>query len=110
VRAGLVQSPADYAWSSYRARIGNELPRVPLLPPSYLSELGENDETRSRRYRDYVSAGTAAHELESIRTAVKRNQSTGCHQSQIQIEHKLGRRLSDRSPGRPLKSDRGVEK
>jgi putative transposase len=109
VRAGLVQQPADYPWSSYQARVGDGLQTVPLAPLSCFMALG-TDEAARQRYREYVLDGTPAEELDSIRVAVRRNQLTGNDTFKAQIEVKLGRRLSDRAPGRPLKRGCDIEK
>ncbi|MFM9972928.1 MAG: transposase [Burkholderiales bacterium] len=101
VRARLVDCPEGYAWSSYRARMGDADGTIALAPLPVLTAHAESEEAHRQRYREYVSQGIASTELSAIRTAVHRNQVTGSARFKAQIEHKLGRRLSDRGRGRP---------
>jgi putative transposase len=67
VRAGLVDSPAQWAWSSYRAHIGC-IPSPPWLATAELHGAlmgqvpGDAEQTASarRRYADWVDAGRGA--------------------------------------------------
>lgn len=57
VRAGLVPSPGDWPWSSYRATVGEEPMPSWLSADSLLIQFStDRDEARSR-YRDYVAKG-----------------------------------------------------
>ncbi len=79
VRAGLVQRPEDYRWSSYRARIGLD-PCNWLDPdPCYLA-LAANAEGRAQRYRLFVEQGIHAQELRFLREAIQCNQFIGDRQ------------------------------
>ena len=70
VRAGLVRSPGDWEWSSYRATVG----RAPA--PSFLSSdwlLNQFDAARHKAeasYKKFVSKGTELSPLEHVRNAV----------------------------------------
>ena len=79
VRAGIVRRPEDFAWSSYRAKLG--LARCDWLDadPCYLA-FGDSVERRRRRYREFVEQGISAEELVTIRTAVQGNQPTASEQ------------------------------
>ena len=103
LRAGMVRRPEDYAWSSYRQRIAPAPLGMPLASPACYRALGVDEDERRLHYRAYVTAGDAPDELESIRVAVNRNQLTGNDRFKAEIERKLGRRISDRGPGRPSK-------
>lgn len=105
VRARMVRQPEDYPWSSHRERIGSDVTRLPLTEPGCYRELAADADGRCRRYRKYVAAGVPPDELELIRTAVNRNQLTGNDRFKAEIARKLGRRISDRAPGRPRKPD-----
>lgn len=100
LRAGMVQEPAAYRWSSFRARVGTATRPVfdlPLLP------LGEG-----ASYVEYVCGGGSLREDARLRAAVRRNQVTGSRRFVAQIEARLGRRLSRRPPGRPPRDDAGL--
>lgn len=49
VRAGMVEHPAEYRWSSYRANAQGESSRV-LIPHALLRALGRDDAERQTRY------------------------------------------------------------
>ena len=57
LRADIVDNPADYAWSSYRATAG--LDQVPawLVVDSLLENFDANNEKAIRKYCDYVRQG-----------------------------------------------------
>jgi putative transposase len=100
VRAGLVSVPADYRWSSYRAKIG--LDRAPWLDPdpSFLALAPTLDQQRAL-YRDLVCAGTSEAELALIREGVQRNQLTGAGEFALDVERRIGERIENRGRGRP---------
>ncbi len=50
VRAGMVEHPVDYKWSSYRANGEGEPEPLLVLHPDYL-RLGSTDELRRENYR-----------------------------------------------------------
>jgi len=105
VRAGLVDYPEAYRWSSYQDRVGIRPPSFPLEPHPLMLGVSVREEERVRHYRAYVLQGIPAPELDLIRNAVRRNQLTGSASFRTQIEQKLGRRLSDRAQGRPRRPD-----
>jgi REP element-mobilizing transposase RayT len=56
VRAGLVENPADYAWSGHRAYLGKET--LPWLETDWvLSQFGKRLKTCRKRYEAFVRAG-----------------------------------------------------
>jgi REP-associated tyrosine transposase len=58
VRAGIVEQPADYRWSSYRSNaLGHDDPLVTPHPLYYA--LGRSPETRRRAYAHFVHRGFA---------------------------------------------------
>ncbi len=100
VRACMVAHPADYPWSSYRAKVG--LARCDWLDfdPCYLA-LAATLEQRQVRYRSWVARGMSDHELRFIRGAVQRNQLTGCERFILEVEQRIGDRILYRDRGRP---------
>jgi len=57
VRAGLVDHPGDWPWSSYRATVGDEHPPAYLAVGAVLAMFGDRPRAAVEAYRDYVEAG-----------------------------------------------------
>jgi len=57
VRAGLVECPEEYAWSSYRATLGTEHAPEFLTTDSLLARFGDKQGKARRRFVDFVRAG-----------------------------------------------------
>ena len=60
VRAGLVQSPADYPWSSYADTAGLRVPVEWLVVDWTLGQFGPGVGEARRRFREFVSEGRGA--------------------------------------------------
>lgn len=102
VRAGLVEDPSKYRWSSY----ANKAAGVPDPVVDYdllYTALGKRAAERQEVYRDYVFQTIPEEELQLIQEAVQRNQVTGGNRFREQLEKKYAVRLSNRGPGRPRK-------
>ena len=57
VRAGIVENPKDYRWSSYQGTSGDQ--KIPgLFSDWILSQFGEEKKKASRRYQAFVLSGT----------------------------------------------------
>jgi len=57
VRAGMVDTPEQWSWSSYRAMIGTATAPGWLAVDGMLSQFGSSREEARRRYRAFVSEG-----------------------------------------------------
>ena len=57
VRAGLVDHPGDWPWSSYRATVGDEHPPACLALGAVLAMFGDRPRAAVEAYREYVEAG-----------------------------------------------------
>ena len=57
VRAGLVKSPQDWNWSSYRAHMGLEDHQAWLDSRSLLGQFADSERTGRRRYAEFVAQG-----------------------------------------------------
>ena len=76
VRAGIVATPEEYQWSSYRAHaLGAADPLV--APHQRYLELGIDPATRQRVWRMLCAAGLTAEELNRIRFAAFENRILG---------------------------------
>ena len=99
VRARMVPVAGDYAWSSYRQRIGEE-ERWIELDPAYL-DLADNEADRRARYARFVEQGVPEQELSLMRVALQRGQLTGTQRFVNEVEQIIGCRIERRRPGRP---------
>ncbi len=102
VRAGIVDRPDDYLWSSYIQRLdvegGNWLDADPVTP-----KLGATPAARRQAYAAFVDEGIAPCECDFLRNAVRRNQLTGDVRFVNEIERRTGLRIETRARGRPKK-------
>ena len=101
VRAGLVATPRDYRWSSYRSRAGWEATPPIDLDEGYLS-LGATPQERGTQYRAWVRAAIPEGEWEQIREAMQRGQLTGRNRFVEDVARKIGRRVERRGRGARL--------
>lgn len=99
VRARMVSNSGDYAWSSYRQRMGWGESWIDL-DRNYLG-LAESEAERRARYRRFVEQGVPEKELGLLRTALQRGQLTGDRRFVDEVEQVLGRRIEPRPRGRP---------
>ena len=103
VRAGMVDSPADYRWSSYHGTaLGRE---ISLLTPHdiYLA-LGRTAAERQTAYTALFSDTMPAYTLEGIRNATNKACILGCERFKTEVEQQLGRRVQAGSHGGDRKS------
>ena len=107
VRAGMVDDPSHYPWSSYRERIYGNVDAW-LDSADCFDALGGSEESRRRRYQEYVSGAIPDGEWQLIREAVQRGQLTGDNSFIGDVEQLVGRRIERRGRGRP-RSDRPVD-
>ncbi len=66
VRAGRVQDPVDWIWSSCRFHALGEADYV-VTPHAWYTELGTTAEQRQRRYQALLRTGSSDNELDAIR-------------------------------------------
>ena len=71
IRAGIVDSPEKYKWSSYKYKIGVKKPDWLDLDPCYKS-LGTTEKEREKRYKEIVRGSIPEGEWELIRQALQR--------------------------------------
>lgn len=102
LRAGIVADPGEYKWSSYRCKGEGKKDLVVDFDKSYLS-LGKNKHEREKAYKQYIYDNIPEGEIKLIRDALQRGQLTGSEQFRQEISQRLGIRISNKGPGRPLK-------
>ena len=104
VRAGMVEDPAHYRFSSYRANgLGQADSR--LTPhPLYLA-LGKSDKARQAAYRALFRPQLDKAAIDDIRLALNQNQPLGNNRFYAKIERMTGVRREARPRGRPRLED-----
>lgn len=102
VRAGMVEEPKDYPFSSYRAKIGLDGLKWLDYDPIYLS-LGKKDKERQIEYKKWIHESIPKGEWNAIRDSIKRNWAYGNERFKEEIESALGRRFEIKKPGRRSK-------
>jgi putative transposase len=98
VVAGMVASPTDYRWSSYRAHAWGE--RNPLIADHELYyELGANPATRQFGYRELFKHQVAQADIHEIRECLTYNYPLGNDRFKEQVEKTLGRSVGNGNVG-----------
>lgn len=100
VRAAMVEDPAHYRWSSYRA---NALGQVDarLTPHVIYRELGRGDKERQAAYRALFRAQLDGAAIDDIRLALNQSQPLGNGRFYAKIEQMTGVRREPKPRGRP---------
>jgi putative transposase len=104
VRAGMVDDPAAYPWSSYRAN-GLGQPDALLTPHALYLSLDREAQARQAAYRALFRSELDKEALADIRLALNQGQPLGKGRFLDQIEQMTGRRCEARPRGRPCKID-----
>ncbi|MBA3005800.1 MAG: transposase [Proteobacteria bacterium] len=102
VRAGMVEEPWQYPWSSCQEKTGEKELSWLDADPFYLS-LGKTPEEQAKKYQQWLSETIQDGELVLIREATQRGQLTGSRKFEQEISKKIGRRIELRGQGRPKK-------
>ncbi|MCL7939257.1 transposase [Halomonas sp. ATCH28] len=89
VRAGMVEHPADYRWSSYRANARGA--HDPLVHPhGVYEELAASPTRRQQRYRELFRGELSDAMLDEIRQQTRSGRPLGSEAFQARIKHALG--------------------
>jgi len=102
VRAGIVDHPADYFCSSYRANAYGEEDQLIAEHPIY-RRLGRNAEARLSAYRRLFRGRLAKADIDAIRDATNKAWVLGDDRFCMKMEALSGRRTLQKLPGRPRK-------
>jgi len=104
VRAGMVDDPKHYRWTSYRHNgLGQSDSRITAHP--LYESLGLTAKARQTAYRALLRRELDVAALDDIRLALNQNQPLGNSRFHAQIERKLGERREARARGRPMLID-----
>ena len=102
VRAGLVEEPGAFRWSSHRHHLG--LVASPLVNEHAVYwALGNTPFERQSAYRRLFEAGPQPGEIEAIRSATQRGWALVGPEFVDQLAAHVGRRVLPSRPGRPRK-------
>lgn len=102
VRAGMVDDPAHYRWSSYRANGLGQNDPILTAHPLYAG-LGGTDEARQSVYRRLFRSELDNEAIHDIRLALNQGQPLGESRFLDSIERAIGQRREARPRGRPRK-------
>ena len=102
VRAGMVEHPGKYPWSSYRANAQAEACSMLSPHESYLG-LGTDEQARQTAYRELFRYQLDSGLVDEIRNATNGNYVLGSSRFQEQVAKALGRRVVRVRSGRPKK-------
>jgi putative transposase len=100
VRAGMVQDPADYSWSSYRANAFGKNSKL-LTPHSLYLQLGSSTIERQAHYRELFESHIEGELLQDIRYALNQGLVLGTEQFKSKVELLTNRRVTPMRRGRP---------
>ena len=98
VRAGMVESPGDYVWSSYKAN-GLGIPIKMWTPHQVYQKLGKTALERSEAYRALFAGHLDGNVLTRIRSATNKGLALGNDRFKEEIESLSGRRVTSLKRG-----------
>ena len=107
VRAGMIEHPGEYQWSSYRANAQGEGCSV-LNPHECYWGLGAHGPARQTAYRELFRHQLDSGLVDEIRRATNGNYVLGSSRFQTQVAEALGRRVVRGRPGRPKKENDAI--
>lgn len=103
VRAGMVTTPGEYRWSSYRLNAMGGEPGW-LNPHALYLALGRDGETRGHAYRELFRNTLDPEAVHNIRATVQTGTPLGNERFKEQIERTLQRKVGQPRRGRPEKT------
>ncbi|WP_010485698.1 transposase [Pseudomonas sp. S9] len=103
VRAGMVDHPAEYRWSSYRVNAQGESSSL-IKPHLLFSRLGEDCEQRASAYRELFRYELDPGLVDQIRSATNSNYALGSPKFAVEVANALGRTVVAGTPGRPRRT------
>jgi putative transposase len=102
VRAGMVERPSDYRWSSHCANASGA-PPPPLTAHDEYLNLGRTIDARAHAYRALFDVHVEDRELEAIRESLAMNRVLGCERFVEALGGRLDRNVGVVPQGRPKK-------
>ena len=96
----MVDDPAHYRWTSYRANALGQA-SVVITPHALYRALGASDKARQSAYRALFRAQLDKGAVDAIRLALNQNQPLGNARFYARIERLTGQRREPKPRGRP---------
>lgn len=100
VRAWMVSSPGDYAWSSWHVHVGERVDSL-LTPHAEYLALGLDPASRAKAYRALFTEALPAELAEEIRRYLAQERALGSDRFRAWVASRTGRFSAARPPGRP---------
>ena len=100
VRAGMVNRPADYRWSSYKHYSGAEVQGF-ITPHALFWEMGNTPFAREAAYAEMVQAGISAAQQSDLTQSALHGWALGSEGFVEAMQKKTLRRVAKLSAGRP---------
>ncbi|WP_292934278.1 transposase [Noviherbaspirillum sp.] len=107
VRSGLVQEPADYAWSSYAHHAGVKPDPLITDHPLYWA-LGNTPFEREAAYKDLMNQGLTTREVDALSEATRKGWPLGSEKFISMLAKQSERRVTPAKRGRPPKPRPGA--
>jgi putative transposase len=104
VRAGMVNSPDEYPWSSHLSNAFGQ-PSLFLRPHAEYLKLGQRPEERQMAYRALFKRDLTRDELTAIRDSVRANAALGRPEFVEEMARRSGREARLIPRGRPIGAD-----
>ncbi|MFO7579948.1 transposase [Nitrosomonas halophila] len=101
VRAGIVEQPSDYVWSSYASNAQGKVSEL-CTPHALYVALGNAESERQARYRQLFEQHVEGELLTEIRQTLNKGLALGNERFKAEIEKLTGRRVTARKAGRPV--------
>lgn len=102
VRAGLVNHPLEYPWSSYRANAAGD-PDPVVIPHAVFMRIAADDARRHEDYTSLCAEALSAQALQEIREAANGGFPFGSKRFASEIASVTGRRAIRGTAGRPFR-------
>jgi len=100
VRAGVVEGPADFAWSSHRHYIGQQVNKW-VTPHALIWGLGNTPFAREVAYLDMVQAGVSPAQQASLTHSALTGWTLGSEKFVDSLKERTGHKLMPAKAGRP---------
>lgn len=104
VRAGMVDDPSEYFWSSYRANAQGR-PDLLITQHDTYRALGTSAPERSAAYRVLFASALDPDDEQALRLHTRQRATWGSERFQREIAAALGRRVTANPPGRPRRTE-----
>ena len=101
VRAGMVQDPSEYSWSSYQCNALGKQSDLLTAHPIYLS-INEDAKLRQAAYRALFTHHVEPTLIEDIRKATNKGLALGRESFKFRVQTLSGRSVVERKRGRPV--------